>query len=513
MHGTWWFSPRMLGVMRLRRRVQVLLAGFLTLVVLALAVDGVALRFRERRGDDLIERLAPARAELQGLLTALLDQETGERGYLLTGDEAFLEPFTAGRARTAASLDRLRRMLADDNDLTAGIQRVKSRAQAWQDLGADFEIAAKRDGRDRVVESLVATGTGKALFDAVRAEIAGVDRALADEVDAAKKDVERLDTLLLLVDLAMLAIAVLVIGAAAEFARRWVTRPLEDLGQSVQEVASGSLQSTVTVDGPPELVELAADVDAMRRRILAEVEAAERAKEALAERGMIVMTLRDELAAGIADLPTGIGHAGRFAPAGGIVAGDWFDIFRLDRHRVALALIDVSGHGAGVGAFALRTKALTIAAIQSHEPGEAFAWLADRLGDTGEQFLTGIIVVLDSQSGTVRYASAGHPPLLLGGLAAVTELGPTGPLLGPINGRWTTEEVDLPRGGVIVAFSDGLIEARDAAGEPFGVERLVSLVEQHQLGGPDAVADACLEAVQQWQASREDDLTLCVLSR
>ena len=85
--------------------------------------------------------------------------------------------------------------------------------------------------------------------------------------------------------------------------------------------------------------------------------------------------------------------------------------------------------------------------------------------------------------------------------------------MGPITGHWTTEEVDLPRGGVIVAYSDGLIEARDADGEPFGVSRLVAVVEQHQLGGPDAVADACLEAVQQWQRSREDDLTLCVLSR
>jgi CHASE3 domain sensor protein len=498
--------------MRLRRRVQVLLAGFLSLVVLALALDVFTLSVREDRSDELTDQLEPARVELQRLRASMLDQETGERGYLLTGDESFLEPFTSGRKDTERSLERLTTLVTND-DLTAGVQRVGSRTGAWQELGAGFEIAAKREGRDQVVESLVATGTSKALFDAVRTEIDAVDELLSGEIERAAADVDRLDSLLFIVDLATLALAVALIGAAAVLARRWVTHPLENLGSSVQSVASGSLQSTVTVEGPPELVELAADVDAMRRRILAEVEAAERAKEALAERGMIVMTLRDELAAGVPVLPQGIGHAGRFAPAGGIVAGDWFDIFRLDRDRVALALVDVSGHGAGVGAFALRTKALTLAAIESYEPGEAFAWVADRLGDTGEQFLTGVIVVLDAQRGTLRYASAGHPPLLLGGVAGITELEPTGPLVGPIRGHWTTQEVDLPRGGVIVAYSDGLIEARNAEGEPFGVARLADLVEHHQLGGPDAVADACLEAVQQWQRSSEDDLTLCVLSR
>ena len=127
--------------------------------------------------------------------------------------------------------------------------------------------------------------------------------------------------------------------------------------------------------------------------------------------------------------------------------------------------------------------------------------------------LTGIIAVLDPDDGTVQYASAGHPPLLLGGLTGITQLGPTGPLLGPIDATWETRELSLTRGGVLVAFSDGLIEARDVEGEPFGVKRIAAIVERTQLGGPDAVADACLDAVQAHQLTREDDLTLVVLAR
>lgn len=499
--------------MRLPRRVQVLLTLFLALVVLALGLDVAVLRVRERASDRLQDTLEPAQLQLQRLLTSTVDQETGERGYLLTGDETFLEPYTTGRVETDTGLDRLRHMLRGRGDLLAGVSRVRSRVQAWQSLGADFEIGAKRDGRDDVVESLVATGTGKQLFDAIRTEV----KDLGDRIDARivddRRDVNRLDDALLAIDIGTLLLAVGLLALSGWLARRWVTRPLEALGASVQEVAGGALQTTVRASGPPELHELADHVDAMRRRILAEVEEAERAREALADRGMIVLTLREELQAGVPELPAGIGFAGRFTAAQGIVAGDWFDVIRLSEDRIAIALVDVSGHGAGVGAFALRTKALTIAALQTHDPGDAFSWVASRLGDTGEQFLTGVIIVLDAQSGTVRYASAGHPPVLLAGVRGITELGPTGPLLGPVGGTWATEEVELTRGGVLVAYSDGLIESRDERGSVFGVERVAELVEANQLGGPDAVADACIDAVEKHQVTREDDITLVVLSR
>src|SRR4051794_21121366 len=179
--------------MRLRRRMQVLLAAFLVVVVLALGVDVVALQVRARRSDRLIERLAPSRVQLQDLLTSLLDQETGERGYLLTGNPTFLAPYTSGRARSTADLARLQAMVAGDDDLTAGVQRVRSRTQAWQQLGADFEIAAKRDGRDQVVASLVSTGTSKDLFDAVRTEVSDLDHALALRVASLRENVKSLD--------------------------------------------------------------------------------------------------------------------------------------------------------------------------------------------------------------------------------------------------------------------------------------------------------------------------------
>jgi sigma-B regulation protein RsbU (phosphoserine phosphatase) len=500
--------------MHLRRRVQLLFVALFIILVAGVALNAWVETERQRVSHAADDHLVPARDELNKLLTSLVDQETGQRGFLLTGDDAFLEPLTTGRRQTVASLRRLRTLLEDDPAALAGVDRVRSRTDAWQQLAADFEIDAKRSGRDQIVSALVASGTGRRLFEQVRTEIAGTATLLDARLTAHQARVDQLHDRMSVVRVANVLAALVLLAVTWRLVGRWVTLPLGRLSSAVRAAASGALRDPIPASGPPDLAELAADIDAMRRRLLAEVDDAARARAALADRGMIVVALRDDLAPTAVDLPWELSLAGRFRPAKGLVAGDWWDAVRLDDDRIALALVDVSGHGAEVATFALRTKALTMAAIRSCEPGEALAWLADRLGQTGELFLTGVVLEVSASTGEVRYASAGHPPLLLAGLTGVTELRATGPLLGPLAGSWETADAKLDRGGVLVAYSDGLVEARNGDGELFGVDRLRQVVADRQLGGVDAVADGAMEEVQAFAAeSGSDDVTLCVLGR
>src|SRR3954470_23931586 len=137
--------------MRLPRRVQVLLVVFLALMLLALSLDITVLGLRQRASDRQEATLLRARLDTRELLTALVDQETGERGFLLTGKDEFLEPYSQGRSRATATLARLRTELRGHDDLLAGVDRLESKIGAWQGLGAEFEIAAKREGRNQVV--------------------------------------------------------------------------------------------------------------------------------------------------------------------------------------------------------------------------------------------------------------------------------------------------------------------------------------------------------------------------
>ena len=500
--------------MRLRRRIEALFVALFLVLAAQVGVEAWAESARTNASRTINETLVPARDELAALLTSLVDQETGQRGYLLTGKDEFLDPYRSGTAQTDRSLRHLQELFANDPDTTAAIDRVRSRVTAWQQLAADFEIEAKRAGRDQVVTALVGSGTGRQLFERVRMEIDDVNGLLTRRLTSQERRADTVRRRLEVLRLASVAIALGLIALSSRLAIRWVTEPIRQLGAAVRRTAGGALRDPIPATGPPDIEELASDVDAMRRRLLAEVDDAARARAALADRGMIVVTLRDDLAPATPALPPGVTLAGRFRPAKGLVAGDWYDVARINDDRVVLALVDVSGHGAEVATFALRTKALTMAAVTAHGPGAAFSWLASQLGDTGELFLTGVIVELSAATGELRYASAGHPPMVLAGLTGVTQLGPTGPLLGPLPGHWETATARLDRGGMLLACSDGLVEARDAEGAQFGLERIEHVVVEHQLAGVERLADATIQAVEAFVADAgRDDITLFAVSR
>jgi len=500
--------------MRLRRRIQLLFVALFLVLVAGVTTDTIADMTRADAAQTINDELVPARDDLQALLTSLVEQETGQRGFLLTGRASFLEPYERGRRETEVTLDGLSSRFGSDPEIADRLDRIRSRISVWQQLGADFEIEAKRSDQASVVTALVSSGTSTRLFSQARMEIDDLSSEFDRRQERKERQVERLDDMLVLVRLGNVVIAIALLALVRRLVTQWVTAPIERLARAVRGAASGRLREPIPSSGPPDLANLGTDIDAMRLRLLSELDDAARARTALADRGMIVVTLRDDLAPSPVALPAGLSLAGRLLPAKGLIPGDWYDVVRIDDDQVAFALVDVSGHGAEVATFALRTKALTMAAITSHEPGDALAWVAKQIGETRELFFTGVIARVSASTGEIRYASAGHPPLLLAGVTGVLELPPTGPLLGPWAGSWETETAQLDRGGVLVSYSDGLVEARDANGELFGVPRLTKLVSEHQLTGVDAVADAALDAVQSYAADPgRDDVTLCVVSR
>ncbi|MEO7443264.1 MAG: CHASE3 domain-containing protein, partial [Acidimicrobiales bacterium] len=403
-------------------------------IVLALLVitDAALDRFLVAERDDLRQlvrdRWEPALRATDALLVGLVDQEAGQRGYLITGKEEFLAPFRDGGARGDAALDTLRNLVGDDDAIEPQLRRTADRVAAWRQLGAQFEIEAKQAERDDQVGSLVATGTSKMLFDEARLEISELQRSVVIRLGAQQRKVDRLETRISALRVVSAGLALGIVVAGSSLLRRSLTRPLAQLTQAARRVADGDLDHRIPMPGPPELASLGRDVEAMRRRILDEVDLAARAQSSLVERGMIVLTLRDELAPDAIELPASVTVATRFRPAETFVAGDWYDIRRRGEHGLVFVLADVSGHGPEAAIFALKTKQLVAIALDlGLGPAAIWAWVAERLGDRGPQFLTGVIGVLDVSGGRLTYASAGHPHLLLrtgggGGGGAVSAL-------------------------------------------------------------------------------------------
>ncbi len=302
---------------------------------------------------------------------------------------------------------------------------------------------------------------------------------------------------------------------AALLVRRWVTRPLDRLGRAVRSARSGKV-GVIPPHGPPEIANLARDVDTMRLQMNRALYDAVRARETIEQSASVVLQLRSELATGVEDLPYGWTVAAQLQPAEGVVAGDCYDVIQLPPSGLGLVVVDISGHGAISGILALRCKELLRAGLRDgFEPDEAVLWAAEQLDDLDDEtFLTAFVAVVELRTGEIRYASAGHPPALLCSPTYAVELDPTGPIVGPFVGPWRTASAGLDPGDTLAVYTDGLIEVRNAARKEFGVQRLTDLVCDASCDEAEAIVKRCMDEVAAFAPGRlRDDVTVALLCR
>jgi signal transduction histidine kinase len=272
------------GSMERRTTRQLLTAGVsLALIVLAvLSVTGVLVFSRSTSiGNELIDRETPALVDSVRLEGALVDQETGVRGYGLTGQRDFLDPYETGLSEQRQALSRLDTLLRGNAVEAADLHHALDAIGVWQRRIAR-PVAASPAGAPVALASQRAD-EGKADFDAVRSALAVQQKHLQSDRDhtrtqLAHVDIER-NAVLLLIAAVVLALTVLVFTGL----RRGVTGPLEQLSQDVRTVARGDFHHEVGRTGPADLRRLASDVDAMRRRLAEELAFTNEARELLDE--------------------------------------------------------------------------------------------------------------------------------------------------------------------------------------------------------------------------------------
>ncbi|AIR91164.1 response regulator [Pseudomonas cremoricolorata] len=98
-----------------------------------------------------------------------IDMETGMRGFLITGDERFLDPYEVAKPQVFGSLDSLREMVGDNPQQVDRIDRLKALQHAWNEFGSEM-IAQRRAGDD--FSQAIGNGRGKRITDEIRKEFA-----------------------------------------------------------------------------------------------------------------------------------------------------------------------------------------------------------------------------------------------------------------------------------------------------------------------------------------------------
>jgi sigma-B regulation protein RsbU (phosphoserine phosphatase) len=200
------------------------------------------------------------------------------------------------------------------------------------------------------------------------------------------------------------------------------------------------------------------------------------------------------------------------------VGGDFYTFTRLGRGRVGVMLGDVASHGLSAAlVMALVLSAAGIHAAASVTPDETLSALLDSLSTElaeTEMYFSVFYGVLDPLSGRLSYASAGHPyAFRVPRFGDPERLETTAPPLGLATaGSIQRRQVPWTVGhDLLVLWTDGMVDARNEAGEPFGDQRLLDEVCAHRTEPAEAIVQAVLAAAEAFGGAPLDDRTLLVL--
>jgi serine phosphatase RsbU (regulator of sigma subunit) len=160
---------------------------------------------------------------------------------------------------------------------------------------------------------------------------------------------------------------------------------------------------------------------------------------------------------------------------------------------------------------AMLKAALVILVQDGKSPIQIFERLSSMVRAEQERhfFVTCTLAVVDFQNNTLGLTNAGHPPTYLLRQAEVVELALEGNPLGALGETFGQRQIDLEDGDVLVWLSDGLIEATNREGDPFGYERLQKALEgpTHTAAEVNRRLVAAVESFSEGEVA-EDDKTL-----
>jgi len=272
---------------------------------------------------------------------------------------------------------------------------------------------------------------------------------------------------------------------------------------------------------PVSRSKLAATLDRVRARL---------AKQTDLERDVAAgSAVQSQMWPGALPAVPGFDCAAASLPARG-VGGDFYDLFSLgdppDRRGGsldpppvwALLLGDASGKGvaAGLVASAVQARVHTAARLANLAPAALMAAVDRDVYATtdGARYATAIYATLDAGLRRLSLVNAGHPAVLIANGSTLTRLEASGPALGLISaGQFAAHDLTLEPGALLVAYTDGVSEARSEDDDEFGEERLAALLAANGQLPAAQLCSGILDAVRRHRGSRQDqdDVTVLVV--
>jgi methyl-accepting chemotaxis protein len=215
------------------------------------------------------------------LIKAVIDAETGMRGFAITGDEAFLKSYEQGIASLDDTAPRLRTLVSDNPPQVSRVEEVVRLHERWVDEAATPIINARRTGGLESASKIASSGIGKNLTDQIRGvvdQFIGTEQSLLRSRTASSNSASRSARVLLLVGFGL--VVTLKLAAGIVLSDR-ISRNIEAVAAAAEGMAAGDLTRRAEVRSKDEIGELARSFNAMAEQLQATLQSEREAKGAL----------------------------------------------------------------------------------------------------------------------------------------------------------------------------------------------------------------------------------------
>ncbi len=211
---------------------------------------------------DWVDHTYKVLASAQDILSSAVDMETGMRGYLLAGREAFLEPYNQGSARFKQQVSDLQQKVSDNPQQVRLLKEMTTTINTWQSEVVVPMISLRREIGDAKtmndMAKIIGEARGKVYFDKFRGQISDFiameDQLMVERQAAAVAAAKRTETMLVLGTLIAIALGV----AISWVVLRAVTTPVRQVAVGLKSLAEGNLTHTIDIDSKDELGMMAA---------------------------------------------------------------------------------------------------------------------------------------------------------------------------------------------------------------------------------------------------------------
>lgn len=476
-------------------RLRVIIGAVAGVVIIALAAAAILVRYQQTiaAGQEVTQALQPADDHANAVAAHVSELDRALQVYALNSTPATLANFDKAYEQAIAELRAIETSSAPQlAEARSNATGVSNDLVTWHDRVAEPVITASKAGNSVRARELLTAPQYLALFSKVESSSRELSYDLSNQrrtaIDETSEFIQQLGVALVIGAI----LAVLMFALSIYLVIRWFLNPLNQLRRQLRHVARrGHQNDPIVPSGPPEIAAAGSDAELMRRELVSQQDEARAATEGLAQEGPVVSDLRELLAPAHPEFTTSKWQiAGSSHAAEGVMGGDWWDTFELGDGRIATVLTDVAGHGSEAAITALNSKITVSDAIKdTSDLTKIASHLSECFGDTSFEatqadahemrFATSILMAFNPKTCELEWINAGHPaPIVIDSDGLVTKLEQTGPIMSSLGGTWPSKTIVLRPRQSVIAWSDGLSEARDHQGHFIDDEGVAAIVEQ-----------------------------------